>query len=122
MANGKKGFMLYTDLIHTVEKLSKEQAGELFLHILKYVNDKNPILDNLILEIAFEPIKQQLKRDLEKYNNTIEVRKEAGKLGGQAKKANAKQNLANLANAKSAKQNLANLAVIDKEKIKRKIK
>jgi hypothetical protein len=42
MAKNKKSFVLYCDLIHTIEKLSNEQAGELFKHILRYVNDKDP--------------------------------------------------------------------------------
>jgi hypothetical protein len=67
MAKDKKGFILYCDVIHTVEKLTDEQAGKLFKHILKYVNDQDPIPEDIITEIAFEPIKQSLKRDLQKY-------------------------------------------------------
>jgi uncharacterized phage protein (TIGR02220 family) len=66
MAKDKKSFLLYVDLIHTVEKLTDEQAGKLFKHVLRYVNDKNPESDQFT-EVVFEPIKQTLKRDLEKY-------------------------------------------------------
>jgi uncharacterized phage protein (TIGR02220 family) len=66
MAKDKKSFLLYVDLIHTIEKLTDEQAGKLFKHVLKYVNDKNPESDQFT-EVVFEPIKQTLKRDLEKY-------------------------------------------------------
>lgn len=69
MAQQKKSFLLYCDLIHTVSKMPKEKAGELFLHILEYVNDLNPQTDDLIIQLTFEPIKQSLKRDLEKYEN-----------------------------------------------------
>jgi hypothetical protein len=69
MAKEKKGFILYCDIIHTIEKLSDEQAGKLFKHILKYVNDQEPIAEDIITEIAFEPIKQTLKRDLQKYED-----------------------------------------------------
>jgi hypothetical protein len=69
MAKEKKGFILYCDIIHTIEKLSDEQAGKLFKHILKYVNDQSPIAEDIITEIAFEPIKQTLKRDLQKYED-----------------------------------------------------
>lgn len=72
MADNKKSILLYVDLIHTVRKMKKEDAGELFLHILKYVNDENPTTKNMIVELTFEPIKQQLKRDLIKYNNIVE--------------------------------------------------
>ena len=42
MAQDKKSFLLYCDLIHTIDKLPNEKAGELFKIILQYVNDKNP--------------------------------------------------------------------------------
>ena len=68
MAKEKKGFVLYCDVIYTAEKLTDEQAGKLFKHILRYVNDEDPECD-FVTEIAFEPIKQTLKRDLVKYEN-----------------------------------------------------
>jgi len=69
MAENKKSFLLYCDLIHTVEQLTDEQAGDLFKHILRYVNDQEPQTENVITRIAFEPIKQSLKRDLQKYED-----------------------------------------------------
>ena len=47
--------------------MPKEKAGELFMHILEYVNDLEPNTDDLIIQLTFEPIRQSLKRDLEKY-------------------------------------------------------
>jgi hypothetical protein len=72
MAKDKKSFVLYCDIIHTIEQLSDEQAGHLFKHVLYYVNDLNPDTDNVITKIAFEPIKQQLKRDLVRYEKIRE--------------------------------------------------
>jgi hypothetical protein len=69
MAKEKKSFLLYCDIIHTVEQLTDEQAGNLFKHILRYVNDQDPQSDSVITKIAFEPIRQALKRDLEKYES-----------------------------------------------------
>ena len=69
MADNKKSFLLYVDLIHTVNQLPDDKAGQLFKHILSYVNDQDPQTDDLITKISFEPIKQQLKRDLKKYEN-----------------------------------------------------
>jgi len=69
MATEKNSFLLYCDIIHTVEKLKDVDAGALLKHILRYVNDQQPVTDNAIVEIAFEPIKQSLKRDLLKYEN-----------------------------------------------------
>lgn len=79
MAENKKGFILYADLIHTIEKMPIEKAGELFLHILNYVNDKNPVSEDLIINLTFEPIKQQLKRDLKHWESIRIKRSDAGK-------------------------------------------
>jgi len=89
MAEGKKSFLLYVDLIHTVKKLSNEQAGELFKHILSYVNDEHPVTENVLIEIAFEPIKQGLKRDLVKYEEIREKRIKAGIASAEKKQQNA---------------------------------
>jgi hypothetical protein len=76
MAKDKNSFLIYCDIIHTVEKLDDVQAGKLFKHLLKYVNDQNPIAEDIVTEIAFEPIKQSLKRDLQKYETIRERNKE----------------------------------------------
>lgn len=88
MAEQKKSFVLYTDLINTVEKLIKKDrenktnlSGELFYHILQYVNDRNPQTDDFIIELAFEPIKCQLKRDLDKWSNSKDEKAKSGRLG-----------------------------------------
>jgi hypothetical protein len=86
MAENKKGFILYADLISTIEKLPDEIAGKLFKIILEYVNDKHPIIDDLLLQIAFEPIKMQLKRDLEKWDEFKKKQSINGSLGGRPKK------------------------------------
>jgi len=72
MATDKKSFLLYCDLIHTVNELPDDKAGELFKHILSYVNDENPTTSDLVIKISFEPIRQQLKRDLKKYEQIRE--------------------------------------------------
>lgn len=86
MAEGKKSFILYADLIHTVSKMPNEKAGELFKHILMYVNDEKPINTDLLIQLTFEPIKQQFKRDLVKWEGTKEGRSKAGKASAEAKK------------------------------------
>ena len=112
MAEDKKSFILYADYINLVQKLPDKEAGELFKHILKYVNDQNPITDNFVVEIAFEPIKLQLKRDLKKWDEKRVVKSESGRLGGiKSGEARRKQNEANEANALNLKQNEANEAV-----------
>lgn len=86
MAENKKSFLLYCDLIHTVEQMPNELAGELFKHILSYVNDKNPLSENLIINLTFEPIKQSLKRDLIKYESIIEQKRQAGLASAESRK------------------------------------
>lgn len=86
MAEGKKGFVLYCDLKHTIDHLTDDQAGKLFKHILDYVNDQNPVTEDVITKLAFEPVKQQLKRDLKKWEKFIERQRENGKLGGRPNK------------------------------------
>lgn len=81
MAENKKSFVLYCDLLHTVGHLTDEQAGKLFKHVLNYVNDKDPQTDDVIINLAFEPIKQQLKRDLKKWVGEKKQRSAAGKKG-----------------------------------------
>jgi len=78
----KKSFILYTDLISVVEKLPPDKAGELFLLILQHVNGKAPDVNDLLLQIAFEPIKNQLHRDFESWEDTCNKRAKAGKAGG----------------------------------------
>lgn len=113
MAENKKSFILYCDILNVVDKLTDEQAGRLFKHILGYVNDQNPELDDILLEIAFEPIKQALKRDLVKYEDKKLKRSESGKAGANKRWqniANATNDIANIANAKSEWQTMANIA------------
>lgn len=88
--NKKNSFVLYHDLINVVEKLAKKDredntnnAGELFLLILEYVNGENDTPPNFIVEMAFEPIRQQLNRDFEKWETERQKRIEAGKKGGE---------------------------------------
>jgi hypothetical protein len=115
MAEGKKGFVLYCDLIHTVRKMPKDKAGELLMTILSYVNDENPAPGDLMVDLVFEPIKQQLKRDLKEWEQTKGERSDAGRIGGlrsgetRRKQAEAKRSIAS--------KNEANEAVTVKVKV-----
>lgn len=64
---GKKTFNAYCDWVHTFDSLSDEEAGRLIKHLLKYVNDLDPVAPDRLTEIAFTPLKTTLKRDLEKW-------------------------------------------------------
>lgn len=69
MADNKKSVLLYCDIIHTVKELTNEEAGILFKHYLSYINDLNPTPPDKLTQIVFEPIKQNLKRDLRKWES-----------------------------------------------------
>jgi len=85
MAEGKKSFILYCDQRGVFNKLSDEQAGVLIKHIFAYVSDENPESD-FVTELAFESIKQQLKRDLVKYEERADRSRENGSKGGRPPK------------------------------------
>lgn len=112
----KDSFVLYTKIAETVGKLTNEQKGKLFQAILDYENGKEPIFDDLCVELVFTPIKQDLDVNTDKWEKTKEARKLAGSKGGKQKVAN----LANVANAtfatnecskkNFARKNVANVA------------
>jgi len=81
MAENKKSVLLYCDIITTVEELTDDEAGRLFKHYLRYINDLNPVAPDKLTQIVFEPIKQNLKRDLKKWEGSKETKSDAGALG-----------------------------------------
>ena len=86
MANGKKSFVLYCDQRGLFDKLPDEIAGKLIKHIFSYVNDEHPESQDMLIEIAFESIKTQLKRDLKKWESRAEASRTNGLKGGRPKK------------------------------------
>ena len=118
MAKDKKSFVLYADLIHTVKKMPEDKAGKLLLTILEYVNDENPIVDDMVVDLVFEPIKQQLKRDLIKFEQKKTQWSEAGKRSAEVRKA--KKDERTLTNVESRSTDLTvndsvNVNVINKD-------
>jgi hypothetical protein len=106
MAKDKKGFILYADQKALFEQLPNDKAGELIKFIFAYVNDEDPVTEDLIINLAFTPIKQQLKRDLIKFEETKEKRSEAGKAG-------ANKRWQNIANDSKRISTIAKIAVND---------
>lgn len=92
MAAGKKSFILYADLIGTVEQMPDNKAGLLFKTILQYVNDQNPEVKDLLVKVAFEPVKLQLKRDLVKWEKQHNQRVEAGIKSAEKRKESLNEN------------------------------
>ena len=106
MAKDKKSFILYVDQKDLWNKLPDEIAGKLIKHIYAYVSDENPTSEDLIVDIAFEPIKQQLKRDLKLFEEKRVSRSEAGKQG-------ASKRWQSMANDSIAISSIAKIAVND---------
>jgi len=112
MAQGKKSFLLYADYKATVAKVPDDIAGRIFKLILDYVNDLDPDLSNedILIQVIFEPIRQQLKRDLKSWENEREKRSVAGKIGG-IRSGESRRTKQDEANRSSASKNEANEAV-----------
>ena len=115
MAENKKGFVLYADQKSIIDMLTNEVAGELFKHIFAYVNDENPISENPLVNLAFEPIKLQLKRDLKKWEDIKVKRSEAGKISAEKRK---QQNQQVLTSVESVEQTSTNPTVKDNVNVK----
>lgn len=79
MAENKKSFVLYADMLKSIEHLTYEEKGILLTHLLEYVNDMNPVLTDRLILTAWKPIELQLKRDLIKFEQVRAKRSEAGK-------------------------------------------
>lgn len=86
MADNKNSFVLYREYIETFEELTNEDAGQLIKHLFRYVNGLDSKTQNPLVNLAFIPIKQQLKRDLKKYESICERNAKNGAKGGRPKK------------------------------------
>ena len=87
MAENKKSFVAYCDWKATFDALPDAEAGMLVKHLFAYVNDENPVTENVLINAVFANIKMQLKRDLRKYEEFIEKQSLNGKRGGRPTKA-----------------------------------
>ena len=106
MAENKKSFVLYCDLLTSINHLTNEEKGILFQHLLEYVNDMNPVLEDRLLLTAWKPIEIQLKRDLIKFEEVREKRSEAGKKSAEVRSV--KNKSTNLTSVKSVKPRSTN--------------
>lgn len=119
MAENKKGFVLYADQKSIIDMLPNEKAGELIKHIFAYVNDENPVNDDPLILMAFEPIKLQLKRDLIKWEDTRSKRSKAGTISAEKRK---QQNEHMLTHVESVEHNSTNPTVIVKDNVNVNVK
>lgn len=111
----RDSFVLYTEYMAQIELLNMEQRGKLLTAIMNHALGRaSPELD-AVTSMAFSFIRSRMDRDGEKYEKTVEARKEAGKMGGRPK-ANGfpkKQTKAKKANGFSEKQTKAKKPVYD---------
>jgi hypothetical protein len=82
MAKDKKSIVVYADWISIFEHLTDEEAGRIIKHFFRYVNDQDPTPPDRLTKLLFEPIKQQLKRDLRKYETMCIRNRSNGGKGG----------------------------------------
>ena len=76
MAENKKSFTAYCDWNTTFNSLPDEKAGQLIKHLFAYVNDEEPVTDDLLINAVFANIKATLKRDLIKWKEKSEKNKQ----------------------------------------------
>lgn len=81
MAEDKNGIIVYADWIDKFEDLSDEEAGQLIKHFFRYVNDLNPTAPDRIIKMAFHDIEKTLKRDLKKWEKSVEEKSKSGIIG-----------------------------------------
>jgi len=86
MAENKKSIIVYADWIGKFEELSDDEAGRLIKHFFRYVNDQNPVAPDRTTKLMFIDIEASLKRDLVKWERTVEGRSAAGKASAEAKR------------------------------------
>lgn len=76
MSNDQKGFIVYGDIKPVVDRLSDEEAGQLLRGMLDYfLTGKEPKFQG-VLEFVFIPIKQQMDRNADKYEQRCEKNRE----------------------------------------------
>ena len=83
MSNDKKSFVLYTDYGTFVSQLSDEQAGQVFKKILDFAeNGTEELIADPMANMAWTMIKNNLVRDMDKWQTAKAERESQGKIGG----------------------------------------
>lgn len=106
----KKSFVLYAEWEDAFDQQPNDVAGELIKLIFDYVRAGEVLIsDNPVVNAMFSIFRPAIDRNIDKYDEVVEKRREAGRMGGLKKSLN-KQNVANVASASKCKQNVANVA------------
>lgn len=116
MADNKNSFIVYADIKETLDGLTDDQVAALFRGMVDYqITGIAPEFSG-VLKFAFIPIRQQMDRDNNKWEQTKAKRAESGRRGGirsgevRREKAENEANEASASNSKQTKQNEANEA------------
>lgn len=93
----KKSFILYTEVWPVVQKLDMEQRGRLFTAIMQHAMEEEPEKLDILTDVVFSFIANQMDRADERYQEICRRRAEYGRRGGlasakaKASKSNQKQ-------------------------------
>lgn len=85
MKDDKKSFIVYSDIEEVLDELKDEEVGRLFRAMVRYSTTGKVQDLGMPLKYVFIPIRQQMDRDLAKWNGVKEQRSRAGKKGGAPK-------------------------------------
>lgn len=76
MAKEQKGFVVYGDIEESLDELTDEQVAKLFRGMVNYFNTGKAPKFTGVLKLAFIPIRQQMDRDVDKYEKKCQKNKE----------------------------------------------
>lgn len=83
MSKDKKSFVLYTDYATFINQLSDEQAGQVFKKILDFADgETEETIADPMANMAWTMIKNNLVRDMDKWQTAKAERESKGKIGG----------------------------------------
>ncbi len=112
MAKGKNTVLVYRDWMATFEALEDDEAGRLIKHFFKFINDENPIAPDRITKIVFEPIRQQLERDLTAWKKELPTKIESGRNGGIKSGETRRKKIEERSKTKQNEENEANTLIL----------
>ncbi len=102
----KESIIIYARQKTALKRLTDAQKGVLLDALLTYAGGEEPTFTDGMVMVAFDFFRAQIDIDGSKYEEVCEKRREAGRQGGLAKKANATKSKQNVANATKPKQNV----------------
>ena len=85
--NSKRSFILYNSYAPVfLEELNNEQAGELIKQIFSYVANGEEIkIEDIAVRVMWRQIKDNLDRDMSKWEEIRQKRSEAGKKSAESR-------------------------------------